>query len=209
MTIPAELLERPFVLLGVPYRVEVVVMPDPYDSECVRYIDRGAGVIRLQEGTSETFLKRMLFSAISREATQILDISRDFDYDLDHSFSGTYYGILRRNPDVLAFCAGWSDEVPDGVEVAGVDWTINLVDFCPGHDKDTFGMTVWKEQVIYLVGDLNLPLMRQVLLHELAHAAADVSAPSLMGNEAYIRAVHTAMYLAFRDNEEWIRYLFS
>lgn len=204
-----EMLGIPFVLLGVPYRVEVVEMPDPYDVDCVRYIERPSGVIRLQAGATETFLKRMLFGAVSREAVQLLGDGRDIDLDAESAFAHTYYGVLRRNPQVLSFCAGQSDEVPDGAEVAGVDWTINLVDFCPGRSRGTFGYAVYREQTIYLLRDLNLPLMRQVLLHELGHAVAEVAAPVLVEDEAFLRAYHVTLFMALRDNKEWVRYLFA
>lgn len=204
-----DLPNRPFIVLGIPYRVEVVDRPDPYDVDCVRYIERARAVVRVRADVSDTYMKRLTFGVISRDAAQLLDPGRGFDYQMESAFSAAYYGMFKKNPKVLAFCVGWTDEIPRSVEVGGVSWPIKLVDFCPGGDKDTFGLALYLEQTIYLLSDLNLPLMRQVLIHELGHAVAEVSAPGIMEDEAYLRAFQISMYYALRDNEKWIRYLFA
>lgn len=199
----------PLNILGIPYSVEFTDLPDPDDANCDRMIHRDPAVIRLQTSTTTVYAKRSLFGAVVREAVQILPVGRDFDWDQERAFAYTYFGVLRTNPQALAFCAGWTDGVPEVVEVAGTPWTIHLVDHCPGYDKNTFGLTVYRDQAIYLRQELNLPLMRAVLIHELGHAVADAAAPVLRDDELFMRAFHVTLSAVLRDNPDLCRQLFA
>lgn len=201
--------EGPLWILGIPYTVKFVSLPDPDNIRCDRMIDRDAGELRLVEGVPDASVHRSVFWLIIREAIQLLPSDKECDWRAEDAFANLYRGMLKTNPVVLAFCAGWSDEFPRSVNISGIEWSISPVDHCPGYDKSTFGLTTYLNQSIYVRGEMPAPVQRSILMHELGHAVADTGAAIFREDEAFLRAIQTTIGAVLRDNPDYTKALFG